>query len=109
MAQWITKCTVNEHIKGKYMASSHLHNRLNVLTVQPLQGAPQLLQLMRLDDKGIRQNRQGTISSRSSTNKWQLQGTVVNLQPPHQFVQLAAATGHLYLLHPLKVQLAHLS
>jgi hypothetical protein len=52
---------VNDHIKGKNMASSHVHNRLNVLTVQSLQGAPKLLQSMRLVDKGIRENHQGTI------------------------------------------------
>jgi len=43
------------------MVSSHLHNRLNVLIVQSLQAVLQLLQSMRLDDKGIRVNLQGTI------------------------------------------------
>jgi len=57
----MTKCMGNDHIKKKNMASSHLHNRLHVLRVQPLQAAPRLLQSMRLDDKGIRQNHQGTI------------------------------------------------
>ena len=74
MAQWITKHMVNDHITGKNMVSSHLHKRLNVLMVEQLQEAPQLLQSMRLDDKGIRQNHQRAISSRSSISKVAITG-----------------------------------
>lgn len=74
MAQWITKHMVNDHIMGKNMVSSHLHKRLNILMVQQLQEAPQLLQSMRLDNKGIRQNHQRAISSRSSISKVAITG-----------------------------------
>ena len=65
------------------MASSHLHNRLNVLTVQSLQGAPSTSPVNEVIRQRHHRKPPGYHPPQDPPQtKWQLQETVVNLQPP---------------------------